>query len=394
MLYDVDFINNILTSKSNAMVKLAARQGVLNLDSGVTLCKCPFHKSDFEELFIDTENNTWACPVCGKYGNAISFIMLLKDYSFDNAVKYLAKRAHIEVPEITETENYNDSPNDVFYKVNAAAAGYFYESLLSGKSLEAQKYFRKRKLTLDSIVKFRLGCAPGFGQNLYNYLKEKGFKDDVLIMSGLIGISADGKPYDKFRNRVMFPIADKDNRIIGFGGRVLDDSKPKYLNSPATPVFDKKQNLYGFNLAKKTKEDFFIFCEGYMDVIAMHQAGFDNAVASLGTALTAEQVRLISEYTDKVVLAYDSDGPGINAAIRALDLFKAESIDCKVINMKDCKDPDEFIKKHGKKAFRDCILNAESGQHYKFRQLKKIKDSMEFYDLAVNALIEEDDNIG
>lgn len=390
MLYDVDFINKILTSKSNSMLKLVAKHGSVKNSMGVILSKCPFHESDFEELFIDAENNTWSCQVCGKSGNAISFVMLEKDYSFDNAVKYLAKRAHIDMPEITEQDFSDNSANEVFYKINAAAAGYFHENLLNGKISEAQEYFSKRKLSLESIIKFRLGCAPEFGQNLYNYLKGKGFQDDVLIMSGLIGISANGQLYDKFRNRVMFPIADKDNRIIGFGGRVLDDSKPKYLNSPATPVFDKKQNLYGFNLAKKTKEDYFIFCEGYMDVIAMHQAGFDNAVASLGTALTEEQVRLISEYTDKVILAYDSDGPGINAAIRALDLFEKQKIECKVINMDDCKDPDEFIKKHGQKAFRNCLFNAEDGQHYKFRQLKKIKDPIDFYDLAVEKLIKED----
>lgn len=390
MLYEYEFINKILTSKSNSMLKLIAKHGSVRNVMGVMVCKCPFHKGVVEDFFINTEKNTWSCQVCGKSGNAISFVMLEKDYSFDNAVKYLAKRAHVEVPEIEIQDFSDDSTNQIFYKLNAAAAGYFHDNLLGGKISEGEKYFRDRGVSLESIIKFRLGCAPAFGQNLYDYLKNKGFSDDILIRSGLIGISADGRLYDKFRNRVIFPIADKDNRIIGFGGRVLDDAKPKYLNSPATPVFDKKLNLYGFNLAKKTKEDFFIFCEGYMDVIAMHQAGFDNAVASLGTALTAEQVSLISEYTDKVMLAYDSDGPGVNAAIRALDLFENENIECRVINMKDCKDPDEYIEKHGKKAFRDCILNAEDGQHYKFRKLKKIKDAVEFYDLAVEKLIKED----
>ena len=213
-----------------------------------------------------------------------------------------------------------------------------------------------------------------------------------MLKSGLIGITANGRIYDKFSERVIFPIADVDGRIIGFGGRILtsDKSKPKYLNSPTTPIFDKKLNLFGFNFAKNTKDDCYIFCEGYMDVIALHQAGFTNAVASLGTALTSEQVSLISEYTDKVLLAYDSDGPGTNAGIRALELFEKEGIDCRVIDMGDCKDPDEFIKKYGKKEFTKRILNAEDGQHFKFRKLRETEEPHIFYELAVKQLLKEE----
>lgn len=390
MKYPEEFIKKILEEKINNISKLVVKYTPLKQESGLYICRCPFHNGEKNDFFVDIKTNSWFCPVCGETGNAISFIMKKRDYSFDDAVKVLAKRAHIEMPKLEEQDPVDTSANQVYYDINMAAAAFYHEYLLSGKALTGESYLKKRNISLESIFKFRLGVAPKFGQKLYKYLKGKGFSDTELFKSGLIGISEEGKIYDKFRDRIIFPIADKDNRIIGFGGRVLDNSKPKYINSPATPIFEKKENLYGFNLAKNTREDYYIFCEGNVDVISLHQAGFTNAVASLGTALTAEQVSLISEYTDKVLLAYDSDGPGVAAALRAIDLFKNEGIECKVINMLDCKDPDEFIKKYGKKDFLKRIDCTENAQHYKFRKLKETTDPVTYYDMAAEELLKEE----
>lgn len=387
MYYQEEIISQILNDKNNNIAKLALKANNFHQEGNLYVTKCPFHHGKQEDFFVNNKTNTWYCPVCGESGNQISFIMKLKDYNFENALRFLAKRAKIALPE-PETVNID---NSVFYDINRDAARFFYKNLTASVGLE---YFKKRQLSIDTLIKFRLGYAPPSKDALYKYLSSLGYQKNVLLKSGLIGISAKGEYYDKFRNRVMYPIINQDNKFIGFGGRVLDDSKPKYLNSQATPVFDKKQNLYGFNYAQNTKMNHFIFCEGFMDTIAMHQAGFDNAVASLGTALTQEQVALISNYTDNVFLAYDSDGPGVSAALRAIELFNAKDITCKIINMAPAKDPDEYIKRFGRESFLERIESAEDSEHFYIRKLKeKYPDEKnKFYEEAIGILLQKGEN--
>ncbi len=384
MFYQQDFIKAILSHKNNNISKLAVKYTELTESKGMYAGKCPIHKGTVEEFVVNPKTNTWYCPTCGESGNVISFIMRVKNCDFDAAVCLLAQRAGVAVPEI----EMKIDDNSIFYQINRDAARFYCEQLEGSAGYD---YFKDRELELETIIKFRLGYSPKYGNSLYNYLVSLGYRNDILLKSGLIGINARGEYYDKFWSRVMYPIINKDNLIIGFGGRVLDDSKPKYLNSQTTAVFDKRKNLYGFNYAQNTKQDYFICCEGYMDTIAMHQAGFDNAVASLGTALTEEQVHIIAERTNQVYLAYDSDGPGVSAAIRAVNLFKKENVRTGIINMSPCKDPDEFIKTFGKEEFLQRVSNAEDSQHFIVRKLKeKHADNLpQFYSEALDILLEE-----
>lgn len=381
-MYQSDFINSILTDKKNSIVKMLQKYNPQNI-GGLYTCTCPI--DNIGTMVLDHRNNTWYCSHCGESGNIISLVMRLKDYSFDDAVKFLAVRAGIEIPEIEE----EIEDNSVFYEINKAAAGYFFHDFHETPGF---KYLTDRGIDYNTKLNFALGFAsktPG----LYDYLKGLGYKDSQLLKSGLIGLDSKARYYEKFKNRVMYPIFDVDGRIIGFGGRVLDDSKPKYLNSPATPVFDKKKNLYGLNIAKNTKEKYFICCEGYMDVISMHQAGFNNAVASLGTALTKEQVSLMSNYVDTIYLAYDSDAPGQSAALRAIKLCEQEGLNCSIINMSPCKDPDEFIKKFGKDEFLKRIHQSEKSGHFTVRMLRaKYGETPEFYDEAIKLLLKKEEN--
>ncbi len=322
---------------------------------------CPFHGEKTASFSVNPRMQIFHCFGCGKGGDVIKFTMEYENLTFPEAIKKIADDVGYKLPEVSETAEQKRD-NDLrtrLLDINKRAAVYFYNSLRDPKGQTGMSYFRKRELNDDTLRLWGLGYADQSRDGLYRYLKGSGFDDNILRESGLISFSERGV-YDKFFNRVMFPIMDANNRVIGFGGRVLGDGEPKYLNSPETRLFDKSRNLFGLCYARKSRKKFFILCEGYMDVIQLHQAGFSNAVASLGTALTEQQCRLLKRYVDDILLTYDSDGAGINAAKRAMPMLRAVGINTKVINMKPYKDPDEFIKAMGIEAFQDRIDNAQN----------------------------------
>jgi DNA primase len=331
---------------------------------------CPFHAEKSPSFSVSPGKQLFHCFGCGVGGDVITFIRQYENYSFNEALALLAKRANIELPQINDNDRAKSDEKNIILEINKTAARYFYENLFSKEGEVGLKYFKDRGLDSKDITHFGLGFAKKTPNDLYHFLKELGYSDDILKKSGLINIDEKGVR-DRFWNRVMFPIIDANSRVIGFGGRVLGDGLPKYVNSPETLAFDKSRNLYGLNFAKRTRRDFFLICEGYMDVIALHNAGFENSVASLGTALTALHVKLIGRYTKKVILTYDSDGAGINAAKRAIPLLKEENINVKVLSMAPYKDPDEFIKNLGSEEFQKRIDNADNAFLWEIEVLKK-----------------------
>lgn len=299
------------------------------------------------------------CFGCGEGGNVYSFIMKYENYSFVEAVKMLADRAGITLPEAeySEEERKRADLRANLLEINKKAAMYFHHQLKSEKGKIGLKYFNERGLDNETIVRFGLGYSTKTSNDLYQYMKTFGYSDDILKESGLFSFSEKGT-YDKFWNRVMFPILDINSRVIGFGGRVMGEGEPKYLNSPETKIFEKSRNLYGMNFARISRKPYLLICEGYMDVIALHRAGFTNAVAALGTAFTDQHAMLIKRYVKEVVLTFDSDGAGRKAALRAIPILKRAGIAMKVLDMTPYKDPDEFIKNLGADEYQKRIDNA------------------------------------
>ena len=333
---------------------------------------CPFHNEKSPSFSVSGSKQMFYCFGCGAGGNVITFLMQYENITFQEAVKMLADRAGVALPEVTYSEEARKRENrrNVMLEINKEAARYFYYMLRSPRGKVGYQYLRDRQLSDETIHKFGLGYADGAGSDLTAYLRKKGYADDLIKESGLIGFDEKRGIHDKFWNRVMFPIQDSNHRVIGFGGRVMGDAKPKYLNSPETLIFDKSRNLYGLNFARTSRKGNIILCEGYMDVIAMHQAGFTQAVASLGTAFTTGQASLLKRYTEEVLLAYDSDGAGVNAALRAIGILKESGLRGKVINMRPYKDPDEFMKNLGAEAFQQRIDEAENSFFFDLRMLE------------------------
>ena len=322
---------------------------------------CPFHGEKTASFSVNPRMQIFHCFGCGKGGDVLKFIMEYENLTFPEALEKLAAEEGYKLPE-EPTNPEQKKNNDLRLKlldINRDAALYFYNCLKGPKGQLGMNYLAKRALSSRTITGWGLGYADQSRDNLYQYLKSKGYNDSILKESGLITFSERGAN-DKFFNRVMFPIMDANNRVIGFGGRVMGDGEPKYLNSPETRLFDKSRNLFGLNFARRSQKKFMILCEGYMDVISMHQAGFTNAVASLGTALTDQQCALLKRYVNDVYLTYDSDNAGIKAAKRAMPMLQKVGIRTKVINMKPYKDPDEFIKAMGTNEFEKRIENAKN----------------------------------
>lgn len=316
------------------------------------VCLCPFHSEKTPSCTIFTDNQNFYCFGCGAGGDVITFIMRMENLNFREAVNFLASRAGLTVPEDRKNDQLAHRKTRI-YEMNRLAANFYFHNLLKGDDKRGLQYFSQRKLTPQTVKKYGLGYAPDSFSALSSYLREQGYSDDEMVDAWLCGRSErTGRLYDMFRGRVMFPIVDLRGNIIGFGGRVLDDSKPKYLNTGKTPVFDKGNNLFSMNFAKNSSEKRLILAEGYMDVIAINQAGFENVVATLGTAITAEQARLISHYVDEVIIAYDSDSAGQNATQKAINHFSTVGISTRIIHMEGAKDPDEYIKKFGAVKFR------------------------------------------
>lgn len=337
---------------------------------------CPFHNEKTPSFSVSPNKQMYYCFGCGAGGNVITFLMEYENYTFPEALEVLANRIGIELPkqEMTAEQRKASDKRARLLEVNKEAAKYFYTLLRSERGTRAHEYFRNRGLSEETIKKFGLGYSDKYSDDLYRYLRSKGYEDELLKDSGLISIDEKRGGHDKFWNRAMFPIMDVRGKVIGFGGRVMGDGEPKYLNSPETMIFDKSRNLYGLNLARTTKKNQILLCEGYMDVIALHQAGFDNAVAALGTAFTVGHANLLRRYTKEVYLTFDSDGAGIRAAKRAIPILKEAGIAAKVINMQPYKDPDEFIKALGAEAYEERIKNAESSFMFEIRIMEEDYD--------------------
>lgn len=337
---------------------------------------CPFHNEKSPSFSVSGAKQMYYCFGCGAGGNVFTFIMNYENYTFGEAIKMLAERAGVNLPEVEYSEEMRKKENHRarLLEANKEAAKYFYYQLRAKQGEIGYRYLSSRQLSVDTMKKFGLGFANKTSDDLTKYLKQKGFDERLLAEAGLSSYDEQRGSHDKFWNRVMFPIQDINHRVIGFGGRVMGEGEPKYLNSPETPIFDKSRNLYGLNFARTARAGNIILCEGYMDVISMHQAGFTQAVASLGTAFTSGQANLLKRYTENVLLAYDSDGAGVKAALRAIGILREAGLTGKVIDLKPHKDPDEFIKNEGTEAFQERIQNAENSFMFEIRILERDYD--------------------
>ena len=343
---------------------------------------CPFHSEKTPSFTVYPANNSYYCFGCGAGGDQISFIMRMEHLDYPDAVEFLAKRAGITIVD-DNSKDYSNQPRfdkNRMYKMNTDAAKFFNACLFSDNpdAKAALSYFTNdRQLSIATIKHFGLGYAPNSFDVFSKYMLKKGYTYDELVAGFLCGKSERGHYYDTFRNRVMFPIIDVAGNVIAFGGRVMDDSKPKYKNSSDTPVFKKLRNLFALNFARHTCQDALILCEGYMDVIALHSAGVSNAVATLGTAITSEQARVMSRYTKRVIISYDSDEAGVKAATRAMKLLEEVGLEVSVLSVPGAKDPDEYIKKFGVDKFKQVISGAKSKFDYSLDAI------LSKYDLAI-----------
>ena len=337
---------------------------------------CPFHNEKTGSFSVSPAKQMYYCFGCGAGGNVFTFLMEYENFTFPEAMQALADRAGIDLPkqELSGEAKRESDKRSRLLEINKEAGKYYYTLLRSERGAQALSYFRKRELSDATMQKFGLGYSDKYSDDLYRYLKSKGYEDEILKDSGLVGFDEKRGGHDKFWNRAMFPIMDIHNKVIGFGGRVMGDGEPKYLNSPETKIFDKSRNLYALNFARQSKRPYMLLCEGYMDVISMHQAGFDNAVASLGTSFTSGHASLLKRYTKEVYLTFDSDGAGIKAALRAIPILKEVGLSAKVINMKPYKDPDEFIKALGAEAYQERIDQAENSFMFEIRILQQDYD--------------------
>ena len=328
------------------------------------VCSCPFHSEKTPSCTIFTDTQSFYCFGCGAGGDVITFTMKAENLDFTEAVKLLAQRSGLEVPQENSRDSQLAKRKTRIYEMNRIAANFFYTQLIKGNDKSGLKYFADRKLSPQIIKKYGLGYAPDSWNALTDTLRSKGYSDEEIIDAWLGSRSKKGTIFDIFRKRVMFPIVDLRGNIIGFGGRVLDNSQPKYLNTGATPVFDKGSNLFSMNFAKNADTKRLILCEGYMDVIAVNQAGFDNAVATLGTAITANQARLMSHYAEEIIIAYDSDGAGQKATQKAINHFADVGMRTRILRMEGAKDPDEYIKKFGRDRFKMLIEGSDDANDF------------------------------
>ncbi|MCM1103603.1 MAG: DNA primase [Clostridium sp.] len=334
---------------------------------------CPFHNEKSPSFSVSQGKQMFHCFGCGAGGNVFTFVMQYENYTFPEAIAHLAERAGVTLPEVSydEAARKRDNRRAQILELNKAAAKFYYYMLRSPQGAGGMEYLKNRALSEETINRFGLGCSSKYSDELLKYLHKQGYSDELMREAGLVNYDEKNGLYDKFWNRVMFPIQDINHRVIGFGGRVMGDGKPKYLNSPETIVFDKSRNLYGLNHARTSRKDHMILCEGYMDVIAMHQAGFTEAVASLGTAFTSGQASLLKRYAKEVLLTYDSDEAGTKAALRAIPILKEAGLTARVIHLEPYKDPDELIKNLGAEEFQKRIEAAENSFFFEIRILQK-----------------------
>lgn len=371
MRYSEEIIQEVISR--NNIVDVIGQYVKLKRSGSNYMGLCPFHSEKTPSFSVSETKQVYYCFGCHAGGNIITFLMEYNNYTFQEAIQYLAERAGMELPEVTETpqQKAEEDKRSVLLEIYKKSAAFYYYQLKLKGGKQGLDYLRGRGLTDETIRHFGLGYSSRYGTGLYQYLKKQNYSDQILKESGLFLVDEKRGFADKFWNRVMFPIMDARGRVIGFGGRVMGDGKPKYLNSPETLLFNKRKNLYALNYARSTRKNYFILCEGYMDVITMHQAGFTNAVASLGTALTEEQAALLHRFTKEVLLLYDSDGAGTMAALRAAPILRNAGISSRVVRLEPHKDPDEFIKAEGAEAFQERLDKAQNSFLFETDQLQK-----------------------
>ena len=374
MIYGEEIIEEVRSR--NDIVDLISTYVPLKKKGSSYFGLCPFHNEKSPSFSVSRDKQMYYCFGCGAGGNVFTFLMEYENFSFPEALKYLAERAGMELPEEELNEEAKRAMDEKarLREMNKLSANYFYYLLHSKRGQKGLAYLKDRGITDATIKHFGLGYADIYNDDLYRFLKSKGYSDEDLKDSALVTIDERRGGSDKFWNRVMFPIMDVNNRVIGFGGRVMGDGSPKYLNSKETKLFDKSRNLYGLNFARSSRKKEIILCEGYMDVISMHQAGFTNAVASLGTALTSGHASLLKRYTQEVLLLYDSDDAGVRAALRAIPILREAGVSSRVVNLKPHKDPDEFMKGLSPEAFKERIEQAKSSFFYEVDNLMKEYD--------------------
>lgn len=372
MRYSDDIIEEV--RMKNDIVDVVSQYVKLTRKGSSYFGLCPFHNEKTPSFSVTPSKQMYYCFGCGAGGNVFNFVMEYENYSFGEALSHLADRAGVQLPRIEYSSEAREKAKqrETLLEINRQAAQYFYYQLRRESGQIGYRYLTDRGLSDETIRKFGLGYSDKFSDDLYKFLKGKGYGDDQLRDSGLFNVDERHGMYDKFWNRVIFPIMDVNNRVIGFGGRVMGEGKPKYLNSPETKIFDKSRNLYGLNVARTSRKPYLILCEGYMDVISMHQSGFTNAVASLGTSLTSGHASLLKRYTQEVLLLYDSDEAGVKAALRAIPILREAGINSRVVDLKPHKDPDEFIKTEGAEAFQQRLDQARDS--FMFRVSVSEKD--------------------
>lgn len=363
MRFDESFINEV--KDKNDIVEVVSAYTSLKRSGSNYTGLCPFHSEKTPSFSVSSEKQLYYCFGCGAGGTVINFIESIENLDFVETVKFLAQRAGIGIPEESSEETEESRLKKKIYEMNKIAGRAYFNMLNSESGKTALMYLRNRGLSDSTITKYGLGYSPDSWDYIYKTLKGKGYRDDEIVKSGLCRRSEKGRIYDFFKNRVMFPVMDVRGNVIAFGGRDMTGSSPsKYLNTGDTPVFKKRENLFNLNIAKNTKKDYIILAEGYMDVISLYQAGFTNAVASLGTSFAPEHSRLLKRYTDKVIISFDGDSAGREAALRASKILKKEGLKFKILRIKDAKDPDELIKKFGAEAYQYALDSSLSGVEY------------------------------
>lgn len=379
MLFSEEYINEV--KEKNDIVDVISLYTTLKKNGNNYTGLCPFHSEKTPSFSVSADKQVYHCFGCGEGGTIIQFVEKIENYDFVETIKFLAQRANIPLPDDNSFESEEFNLKKKILEMNKIAAKQYFMNLSSEEGKKAYYYLRQRGITNETIKEFGLGYSKNEWNGIYNILKSKGYKNNEILKSGLC-IEKNGRIFDFFRDRVMFPVMDIRGNVVAFGGRIMSDQKPKYLNTGETPVFKKKQLLFNFNKAKNTELDYFILMEGYMDVISVYQAGFKNAVASLGTAFCEDHSRLLKRFKDKVIISYDNDEAGREASKKAVKILKKDGINVKILRIKGAKDPDELIKKFGREAYQSCIESSMSSFLF---------DIMNIY--PKNGFIDEEDKI-
>ncbi len=386
---------------NNDIVDVIGESVQLKQQSGNYVGLCPFHHEKTPSFHVNARGQFFHCFGCGESGDVISYVMKSRNFAFTDAIKYLADRVHYPLPEDSYSGDYKKSAElrQTLYEMNKKAAKHFYENLQSSDGYLARKYLDERRITGKARGVYGLGYASYKSGDMISFLEKEGYSEEVMLKSGLVSRGKNGRLYDKFFNRLMFPIIDIHDRIIGFGGRILEEGNPKYLNSPETPVFNKSNNLYSMNLAIKERTRELILVEGYMDVIALYQAGFRNVVAALGTSFNSNHTKLLKKYADRVIILFDSDEAGEKAVLRAIPVLKESGIEAKVLQVKDAKDPDEYIKRFGRDSFAELLKTAvphiefQMGLERRSRSLANIEEKVSYTNEAAKIISSIDNEI-